>query len=116
MSTSGRLDDLRRHGVGFIAGVPCSYLRKFLAGCTALPPNTFLPAVREDHAVAAAGGYRWARRCQAPQPDSLALEQWLLAPGPAFLGVAISLDDPPPAPRIPMTPAEMARRFRAVLG
>lgn len=56
MSTSRRLDELRRHGVGFIAGVPCSYLKKFFAGCAALPPNTFLPAVREDHAVAACAG------------------------------------------------------------
>ena len=67
-------------------------------------------------AVAAAAGYRWARRCHAPQPDSSALEQWLSAPGPAFLDVAISLDDPHPAPRIPMTPEEMACRFRTVLG
>lgn len=66
-------------------------------------------------AVAAAAGYAWARRCHGPQPDSSALEQWLAASGPAFLDVAINPDDPRPAPRIPMTPEEMAGRFRAAL-
>ncbi len=67
-------------------------------------------------AVAAAAGYAWARRCHGPQEDSSAIEQWLTAPGPAFLAVAISPEDPQPAPRIPMTPEEMACRFRAALG
>lgn len=56
MSSSRRLDALLRRGVGFIAGVPCSYLKAFFAGCAALPPNAYLPAVREDHAVAACAG------------------------------------------------------------
>lgn len=56
MSVSRRLDVLRRGGVGFVAGVPCSYLKTFFAACAALPPNAFLPAVREDHAVAACAG------------------------------------------------------------
>lgn len=66
-------------------------------------------------AVAAAAGYAWARRCHAPEGESTALEQWLAAPGPAFLDVAIDTDDAHPAPRIPLTPEEMARRFRRSL-
>ncbi len=56
MSASKRLDALRAAGVGFVAGVPCSYLKRFFAGCRELPPSAFLPAVREDHAVAACAG------------------------------------------------------------
>ncbi len=67
-------------------------------------------------AVAAAAGYAWARRCHGPKEDSSAVEQWLAAPGPAFLAVGIAPEDPHPAPRIPLTPEEMARRFRRALG
>ena len=56
MTLSRRLDALREAGVDFVAGVPCSYLKRFFAGCTELPPAAFLPAVREDHAVAACVG------------------------------------------------------------
>ena len=56
MSGSKRLDALRREGVEFVSGVPCSFLASFFAGCAELPPNVFMPAVREDHAVAACAG------------------------------------------------------------
>ncbi|MEW6337020.1 MAG: sulfopyruvate decarboxylase subunit alpha [Acidobacteriota bacterium] len=56
MSASRRLDALRAAGVRFVAGVPCSYLAKFFAGCAELPANSFVPAVREDHALAACAG------------------------------------------------------------
>lgn len=56
MTGSRRLDALREAGVGFVAGVPCSYLAHFFAGCQRLPAGCFLPAVREDHAVAACAG------------------------------------------------------------
>jgi phosphonopyruvate decarboxylase len=56
VTTSRRLEALRRRGVGFVAGVPCSYLKRFFAACAELPPTAFLPAVREDHAVAACAG------------------------------------------------------------
>lgn len=56
MSTSRRLDALLRCGVGYVAGVPCSYLKNFFAACAGLPAGRFLPAVREDHAVAACAG------------------------------------------------------------
>ena len=55
-SGSRRLDALTAAGVGFVAGVPCSYLAIFFAGCRTLPPGGFLPAVREDHAVSACAG------------------------------------------------------------
>lgn len=56
MTGSRRLAALRAAGVEFVAGVPCSYLARFFAGCQGLPPTAFLPAVREDHAVAACAG------------------------------------------------------------
>lgn len=56
MTGSRRLAALRAAGVEFVAGVPCSYLACFFAGCQGLPPTAFLPAVREDHAVAACAG------------------------------------------------------------
>ena len=40
----------------FAAGVPCSYLKKLFAGFERLPASTYLPAVREDHALAACAG------------------------------------------------------------
>lgn len=56
MSGSARLDALQAIGVDFVAGVPCSYLKRFFAACGELPATSFLPAVREDHAVAACAG------------------------------------------------------------
>ena len=56
MSESRRLDALRGEGVEFVSGVPCSYLSRFFAGCAELPPNVFMPAVREDHVAAACAG------------------------------------------------------------
>jgi sulfopyruvate decarboxylase TPP-binding subunit len=56
VSSSRRLDALRAVGVEYVAGVPCTYLAKFFAGCSELPADVFLPAVREDHAVSACAG------------------------------------------------------------
>ncbi len=53
---SARLEALRAAGVGFVAAVPCSYLKRFLAAAEQLPAGTWLPAVREDHAVSACAG------------------------------------------------------------
>jgi sulfopyruvate decarboxylase alpha subunit len=53
---SARLDALRAAGVEFVAAVPCSYLKRFLAAAERLPADAFLPAVREDHAVSACAG------------------------------------------------------------
>jgi len=71
VSSSRRLDALRAAGVEFVAGVPCSYLKKFFAGCRELPPSSFLPAVREDHAVAACvGAWLGGRRAVAAMQNS----------------------------------------------
>ena len=71
MSASRRLDALLEAGVGFVAGVPCSYLKRLFAGCAELPPGYFLPAVREDHAVAAcAGAWLGGRRAMAAMQNS----------------------------------------------
>jgi sulfopyruvate decarboxylase TPP-binding subunit len=68
---SQRLDALRAAGVEFVAGVPCSYLKTFFSGCAELPPTSFLPAVREDHAVAAcAGAWLGGRRMLAAMQNS----------------------------------------------
>jgi phosphonopyruvate decarboxylase len=53
---SVRLEALRAAGVDFVAAVPCSFLKRFLAAAELLPADAFLPAVREDHAVAACAG------------------------------------------------------------
>ncbi len=71
MSRSLRLDALRRAGVEFVAGVPCSYLKAFFAGCEELPATSFLPAVREDHALAACtGAWLGGRRVAAAMQNS----------------------------------------------
>jgi len=71
VSASRRLDALRAAGVEFVAGVPCSYLTRFFAGCAELPSNDFLPAVREDHALAAcAGAWLGGRRAAAAMQNS----------------------------------------------
>jgi len=55
--TSKRLEALRACGVDFVAAVPCSYLKRFLAGCADLPERAYLAAVREDHALATCAGW-----------------------------------------------------------
>jgi len=71
VSSSRRLDALRAAGVEFVAGVPCSYLKNFFAGCREMPASSFLPAVREDHAVAAcAGAWLGGRHALAAMQNS----------------------------------------------
>ncbi len=71
MTVSRRLEALREAGVEYVAGVPCSYLATFFAGCEALPPASFLPAVREDHAVAACvGAWLGGRRALVAMQNS----------------------------------------------
>lgn len=68
-------------------------------------------------AVAAAAGYRWARRVETPAALRDGARAFLAAPGPAFLLVRIALGPPgPPGPRIPFTPVEMTARLRRALG
>lgn len=67
-----------------------------------------------DLAAAAAGcGYAWARRCDPGDDPAAAVDAWLAAPSPALLDLVVDAVDPGPvAKRIPMTPEEMADRFR----
>ncbi len=65
--------------------------------------------------AAAGAGYAWAQRCQSEDDAAAAVESWLAAPGPAFLDLVVSAKDPDPAPRIPLTPEEMALRVRVDL-
>ena len=53
---SARLEALRAAGVDYVAAVPCSFLKRLLAAAAELPADSFLPAVREDHALAACAG------------------------------------------------------------
>ena len=62
---SKRLTTLQQQGVDFVAGVPCSYLKEFFAGCEAMEGGTFVNAVREDHALAACAGAWLAGRTPA---------------------------------------------------
>lgn len=76
------------------------------------------PAVSQNvdlAAVAASAGYRWARRCFSAEHAAEAMDAWLAAPGPALLDLAVDASDADPAPRVPMTPPEMAERMRAAL-
>jgi hypothetical protein len=43
------------------------------------------------------------------------MESWLAARGPALLDLVVGGEDLDPAPRVPMTPEEMATRARAAL-
>jgi sulfopyruvate decarboxylase subunit beta len=71
---------------------------------------------RLELATAAAGtGYAWAESCADPDAADAAVSRWLAAGGPAFLDLRVEPEDPDPAPRIPMTPEEMALRFREAL-
>jgi phosphonopyruvate decarboxylase len=69
-----------------------------------------------DLALAAVGaGYAWGKRCFSDDHPREALESWLAAKGPALLDLVVEAADPDPAPRVPMTPEEMAERVRAAL-
>jgi thiamine pyrophosphate-dependent acetolactate synthase large subunit-like protein len=67
-------------------------------------------------AMAAAAGYAWARRSDEDHEAAATVAAWLAAPGPAFLNLSVEAADPDPAKRIPMSPEEMATRFRSALG
>jgi thiamine pyrophosphate-dependent acetolactate synthase large subunit-like protein len=85
-------------------------------GCYATTGGQPALSRQVDLAAAAGGaGYAWARRCGAGDDALAAVRAWLAAPSPAFLDLAVSPDDPDPAPRIPMTPEQMAGRIRTAL-
>ena len=86
-------------------------------GCYATTGGQPALSQQVDLAAAASGaGYRWARGCASGGDAAAAVDSWLAAPGPAFLDVVVDGGaDPDPAPRVPMTPEEMADRVRAAL-
>jgi thiamine pyrophosphate-dependent acetolactate synthase large subunit-like protein len=67
-------------------------------------------------ATASAAGYVWARRCEDGHDAAAAVAAFLDTPGPAFLNIVVEAVDPDePAKRIPMSPEQMAERFRLAL-
>lgn len=86
-------------------------------GCYATTGGQPALSRQVDLAAAASGcGYPWARRCGGDRDASAAVQLWLSAPAPAMLVLEVSPEDPEPAKRIPLSPEEMARRFRAGIG
>jgi len=61
-SAVGLYADFRRQGYDFFAGVPCSGLKAFIEDLQADPALPFLPAPREDVALAMAAGAAMAGR------------------------------------------------------
>jgi phosphonopyruvate decarboxylase len=53
---SRRYSSFQQHGVDYIAAVPCSFLKRFLAACEQSSEGVYVPAVREDHAAASCAG------------------------------------------------------------
>jgi phosphonopyruvate decarboxylase len=61
-SAVGLYADLRRQGYNFFVGVPCSGLKPFINDLTADKELPFIPAPREDVALAMAAGAAMAGR------------------------------------------------------
>ncbi|MCP4900257.1 MAG: hypothetical protein GY906_25070 [bacterium] len=85
-------------------------------GCYATTGGQRCLSREVDLAAAAQGtGYCWSERCDDPETVDDRIRDWLSSPAPAMLCVNVDPGDPDPALRIPMTPQEMARRFRESL-
>jgi thiamine pyrophosphate-dependent acetolactate synthase large subunit-like protein len=85
-------------------------------GCYATTGGQPALSRQVDLSAAAVGaGYAWGRRCFAEDHARAAMESWLSAPGPALLDLVVAPDDSGTAPRIPLTPEEMAARARRAL-
>ncbi len=65
--------------------------------------------------VARGAGYAWTQSTTDEKEAEESLQAWLSAPSPALLKLQVETHDHNPAPRIPMTPEEMAQRFRSTL-
>ncbi|MGD1147523.1 MAG: thiamine pyrophosphate-dependent enzyme [Thermoanaerobaculaceae bacterium] len=106
-------------GLALVGGLkpPNLYHLVFDNGCYATTGGQPALSQQVDLAAAAAGaGYPWARRCSSAGGAREGMKAWLSASGPAFLDLAVETADPAPAPRIPMTPEQMAERVRDALG
>jgi thiamine pyrophosphate-dependent acetolactate synthase large subunit-like protein len=105
-------------GLATVGGIKPSNLYHLVLdnGCYATTGGQPALSQKVDLAAAAVGaGYPWARRCFSDDHARAAMESWLSAQGPALLDLVVGTDDPDPAPRVPMTPEEMAERVRAAL-
>ena len=105
-------------GLAMVGGLKPSRLYHLVLdnGCYATTGGQRCLSQDVDLAEAAAGvGYAWAESCTDPAEARDAMERWLAAPAPALLRLTVEPRDPDPAPRIPMTPEEMASRFRSAL-
>jgi len=105
-------------GRAMVGGInPCNLYHLVLDnGCYATTGGQPALSQKVDLAAAAVGaGYPWARRCFSDDHARAAMESWLSAKGPALLDLVVGTEDPDTAPRVPMTPEEMASRVRAAL-
>jgi len=105
-------------GLALVGGVKPANLYHLVLdnGCYATTGGQPAVSRKVDLAAAAVGaGYAWGRRSFSDDHARSALGSWLAAPGPAFLDLVVSAEDPDPAPRIPMTPEEIAARVRGAV-
>ena len=105
-------------GLAMVGGVKPANLYHLVLdnGCYATTGGQPALSRMVDLAAAATGaGYKWARRSSSGEHARGAMESWLAAKGPALLDLAVDAEEPDPAPRVPMTPEEMATRARAAL-
>ena len=105
-------------GLAMVGGVKPSNLFHLVLdnGCYATTGGQPALSQKVDLAAAAVGaGYLWGRRCLSDEHVRAAMESWLAAKGPALLDLVVDAEEPDPAPRVPMTPEEMAERARAAL-
>jgi phosphonopyruvate decarboxylase len=105
-------------GLAMVGGVKPANLYHLVLdnGCYATTGGQPALSRKVDLAAAAFGaGYTWARRCLSGDDTRQAMESWLAAGGPALLDLAVDAEETDAAPRVPMTPEEMATRARAAL-
>lgn len=105
-------------GLAMVGGIRPANLYHLVLdnGCYATTGGQPALSQKVDLAAAAMGaGYPWARRCFSDDHARGAMESWLSARGPALLDLMVGTEDPDTAPRVPMTPEEMASRVRAAL-
>jgi len=105
-------------GLAMVGGIKPANLYHLVLdnGCYATTGGQPALSQKVDLASAAVGsGYAWGRRCFSGDDARDAMESWLAAKAPALLDLEVTGEDPEPAPRVPMTPEEMATRARAAL-
>jgi phosphonopyruvate decarboxylase len=105
-------------GLALVGGIKPANLYHLVLdnGCYATTGGQPALSRQVDLASAAVGaGYAWGRRCFSDDHAREAMDSWLAAPGPALLDLVVDVESTDSAPRVPMTPEEMAARARAAL-